>query len=174
MRKPFGERGAQCARPWRELARLDVVQLEGVVCEAEDEQRGRARGEGYRVRGLRERGKGRVVLYCVEVEDVRPSVVVRRCEPLPIGAYGHARDRGWRGLVGAGGLEGGLGIIDQDAFRVGLLGILLRFGRPICSVLLVVSSSSEGTSFDYQAPASVLIEPANDPRGGRVGRKIEH
>lgn len=56
VRKPFWERGAQRAGPGRELARLDVVQLEGVVREAEDEQRGRGGREGERVRGLREGG----------------------------------------------------------------------------------------------------------------------
>lgn len=34
----------------------------------------------------------------VQVEDVRPSVVVRRREPLTVGTDGHACDRGWRGL----------------------------------------------------------------------------
>jgi hypothetical protein len=155
------------------LTRLDVVQLEGVVREAENEQRGHARREGKRVRELREGGERRVVLHCVEVEDVRPSVVVCRREPLPVRTYGHARDRGWRGHVGASGVNG-LGIIDHDGFRVRLFGVLLRFGRRIYFAGFVVSSPSEGTSFDYWAPTSVLIEPANHPRGGRVRRKIEH
>ena len=34
----LGERGAQRTGPWWELAHLDVVQLEGVVCKAEDQQ----------------------------------------------------------------------------------------------------------------------------------------
>ena len=98
--KPFWERGAQRAGPRRELARLDIVQLEGVVCKAEDEQRGRGGREGERVHGLREGGEGGVMLYRVEVEDVRPSVVIRRREPLAVGTYGHACDRSWCGLGG--------------------------------------------------------------------------
>ena len=169
VREPLGERGAQRAGPRRELARLDVVQLEGVVCKAEDQQRGRARRKGERVRALREGREGGVVLYRVEVEDVRPSVVVRRREPLAVGAYGHACYRSWRGLRSVGGL----GIIDRDGFGVGLLGILLRFGR-IYFALVVVSSPGEDASFNHQAPASVLIKPADHPRGGRVGHKIKH
>jgi hypothetical protein len=104
---------------------------------------------------------------------VRPSVVVCRREPLPVRTYGHVCDGGWRGLVGVSGVDG-LGIIDHDGFRVRLFGVLLRFGRRIYFAVIVVSSSSEGTSLDYWAPTSVLIEPAYHPRGGRVRRKIEH
>ena len=97
VREPLGERGAQRAGPRRELARLDVVQLEGVVCEAEDQQRGRARCKDKRMRALREGREGGVVLYHVEVEDVRPHplMVVRHREPLAIGAYGRA----WTGII---------------------------------------------------------------------------
>lgn len=100
VRESFWERGAQRAGPRRELARLDIVQLEGVVREAEDEQRGRSGREGERVRGLREGGEGGVMLHRVEVEDVRPSVVVRRREPLAVGTYGYACDCSWRKLGG--------------------------------------------------------------------------
>ena len=38
VRDPLGEHGTQRAGPRWELARLDVIQLEGVVCKAEDQQ----------------------------------------------------------------------------------------------------------------------------------------
>ncbi len=64
--------------------------------------------------------KGGVVLYHIKVEDVHLSVVVRRCEPLAIGTYGHACYRSWQGLHSVGGL----GIIDHNGFCIRLLSIL--------------------------------------------------
>jgi len=66
-----------------------------------------------------------VVLYCVEVEDMHPSVVICCCEPLAIEAYGHACYCSWQGHCSVGRL----GIIDHNGFCVKLLGILLQFGQ---------------------------------------------
>jgi hypothetical protein len=45
------------------------------------------------VRALWEGREGGVVLYCVEVEDVRPLMVVRHRKPLVVGAYGRDSSR---------------------------------------------------------------------------------
>ena len=95
VREPLGERGAQRAGPQWELACLDVVQLEGVVCEAEDQQRGRARCKDEHVHAQWEGWEGGAVLYHIEVEDVRPLMVVCHRKPLVVGAYGCACCRSW-------------------------------------------------------------------------------
>ena len=136
VREPLRERGAQRTGPRRELARLDVVQLEGVVGEAEDEQRRRARREGEGVRGLGKGREGRVVPHRVEVEDVRAHVVVCRREPLAVRAYGHACDRGRHGLC-----VGGPGVGDISALTVEFLDVQLGFGL-IRFTIFVVSSPS--------------------------------
>lgn len=158
--KPLGQRTAQRTGPRRELARLDVVQLEGVIGEAEDEQRGRVRRESEGVCGLGEGREGRVVLHRVEVEDVRAQVIICRSEPLAVWAYGHACDRGRHGLC-----VGGLGVGDSSALTVKFLGVQLGFGR-IGFVIFVVSSPSQDTSFNHRFSVSVLIKPPKHPYGG--------
>jgi hypothetical protein len=77
------------------------------------------------MRGLGGGGReGRVVLHQVKVELVHVQVVICRSEPLTIGAYSCACDRGQHGLC-----AGGLGIGNSSALSVKFLNVQLGFGR---------------------------------------------
>ena len=95
VHEPLGEHGAQRVGPQWELACLDVVQLEGVVCEAKDQQRGHAWHKDKCMHVQQEGWEGGVVLYRIEVEDVHPLMVIRHHKPLVVGAYGCACCHSW-------------------------------------------------------------------------------
>ena len=137
VREAFRESSAQRPGPRRELACLYVINLDAVVGEAENEQSRGARYKSERVGGLGEGWEGRVVSHRIEVEDVRAHVVIGGCEPLPVRAYGHARDCGWQELRMSGPN------IDIVASRVRIVRILYRVYFVVNAV-----SSGKGTSFD--------------------------
>lgn len=92
VREPLGQGGREPPGPGRVRPRLAVVRLHEVRGRAEDEQVRLRAVEHERAHGRRRRGQDGVVAESVEAEDVGPAAVVRRREPLSVGADGHSRD----------------------------------------------------------------------------------